>query len=344
MGMSTSKGFAASSSGTVGDALRPLITLCLSLALVPVPARGQEREKNPQAPIGTLKASVDLVNVYVVVREKKGHLVSNLNKEDFEVTEDNVPQEIRYFARATDTPLTLGLLIDTSPSQERVLAVEKEAGKEFIRDVLRPKDLAFVLHFDLEAELLQDFTGDPRLLSRGLDEAVINGGGQGPVPSTFPGTGGGATHLHDAVYLASAELMKNEIGRKVLILLTDGEDQGSRMKINAALEAAQKSDVILYSLAVIDRPFYRGQSRGFSGDSVLKKYSQETGGEVMEVKRAKDTAAAFRQIADELRTQYYLSYAPSNTRHDGAFRKVRVRVRQGDYKIQARRGYYAPKD
>jgi VWFA-related protein len=240
----------------------------------------------------------------------------------------------------------MGIMVDTSPSQRRVLPVEQEQAKAFLDQVLRPKDLAFVLHFDIEVELLQDFTSDRQRLARAIDETVINGGGGGgPLPTTFPTSGsGGATHLYDAVYLASTELMKNEVGRKILILLTDGEDQGSKEKLSGALEAAQKSDLIIYSIDISDRMYYRMAGVGFSGDSVLTKLSEETGGRVIKVNNARDTAAAFRQIADELRTQYLLGYTPSNDRHDGSYRKIRVKANNGDYKVQARRGYYAPSD
>jgi VWFA-related protein len=324
---------------------------CFILVLMAPGAAHPEQQNTPPAadqqklppPTGqALKVSIEIVNVYAIVRAKKGRLIPNLNKEDFEVTEDNAAQEIRYFSRETDTPLTLGMMIDTSPSQQHVLPMEKEEGKRFVSQVLRPKDLAFVLHFDLDAELLQDFTSDTRLLARALDETVINGGGQGPVPSTFPTGIMGATHLYDAVYLASSQLLKNEIGRKVLILLSDGQDEGSRMKLEDALEAAQKADVIIYSVDISDRMFYRGQGVNFIGDSVLRKLSEETGGRVIEVRRQKDTSAAFEEIANELRTQYLIGYTPSNTRHDGSYRKIRVHVPQGDCKVQARRGYYAP--
>lgn len=318
--------------------------LCLCFLWVAGPEAAEQEQKQPPAPSGgTLKVSVDIVNVYAVVRGKKGRLIPDLSKEDFQVTEDDVPQDIRYFARQTDTPLTLGLLIDTSPSQQHVLGLEKEEGKRFIAQVLRPKDLAFVLHFDLEVELLQDFTGSASLLSRALDEAVINGGGQGPTPGTYPGSNAPCcTYLYDAVYLASSQQLKNEIGRKVLILLTDGQDEGSKTKLNEALEAAQKADVITYAINVSDRGFYFGQGVGYSGDSVLKKLSEDTGGRVVDVKHQKDMAAAFEEIANELRTQYTLGYSPTKTKHDGTFRRIRVRTRQGDYKVQARRGYYAP--
>jgi VWFA-related protein len=320
----------------------PRVVCWASLLLLASPgAAAQQKEQLPSGP--TLKVSTEVVNVYAVVEDRKKHLVPQLNKQDFEILEDKSPQEIRYFSLATDTPLTIGILVDTSPSQERVLGVEKQEAKAFLDQVLRPKDLAFVLHFDVEVELLQDFTSDRRLLARAIDETVIGGGGRGVLPAPLPtGGSGGATHLYDAVYLAANELMKNEVGRKVLILLTDGEDQGSRVKLNTALEAAQKTDLILYSVAIIDRAFYWGHVVGFSGDSVLKKFSEETGGRVIEVNRARDTSAAFQQIAEELRTQYLLGYTPTNTRRDGSFRKIQVRVRNGDYKVQARHGYYAP--
>ena len=184
-----------------------------------------------------------------------------------------------------------------------------------------------------------------RLLASAIDETVINGGGQGPRPGPMPGPGIGGTHLFDAVYLAANDLMKNEIGRKVLILLTDGGDQGSRMKLNEALEAAQKTDIIIYSVDIVDREFYGGRSGGlgFSGDAVLKKLSEESGGRVIRVSnKAGETALAFEELARELRTQYSLGYTPTNEKRDGSFRKIRVQVQRGDYKVQARRGYYAP--
>ncbi|HME01267.1 MAG TPA: VWA domain-containing protein [Terriglobia bacterium] len=307
------------------------------------PAPGAQQDQKPLPPPGQpLKVSIEVVNVYAVVQEKKGHLVPDLNKDDFEITEDNVPQQVKYFSRQTDTPLTLGMMVDTSPSQERVLPTEQEQAKAFLNQVLRPKDLAFVLHFDLEVELLQDFTADLQRLTHAIDETVINGGGQGPSPSTFPGANIGGTHLYDAVWLAANELLKNEVGRKVLILMTDGEDQGSREKLSSGLEAAQRSDVIIYSVEISDQSFYHTRGMGYGGDSVLRKLSEETGGRVVPVKNAGETAAAFQQIARELRTQYLLGYTSTNTKHDGTYRKIRVEVKSGNYKIQTRRGYYAP--
>jgi VWFA-related protein len=318
----------------------PLLMLGILLGATPA-ARSQQNPPASQPPT-TLKVSTEVVNVLTIVKDKKGHLIPDINKEDFELTEDNTPQEIRYFSKQVDTPLTLGIMVDTSPSQQRVLPVEQEEAKAFIAQVIKPKDLAFVLHFDVEVELLQDFTGDKRMLSKAIDETVINGGGGGVLPGPFPTSNLGGTHLYDAVYLAANELLKNEVGRKVIILLTDGEDQGSREKLQAALEAAQKSDLIIYSIEISDRMFYASMGAFYGGDSALQKLSADTGGRVIRVDKQRDVSKAFQEIADELRTQYLLGYTPTNTRHDGAFRRLKVIVRDGGEKAQARRGYYAP--
>jgi VWFA-related protein len=318
------------------------IICSLGVLLLAASAAGAQEGQELPAPGGTLKVTTEVVNVYAVVRQKNGRLIPDLNKGDFLLTEDQKPQDIRYFSRETDTPLTMGIMVDTSPSQERVLEVEKSEAEAFLRDVMRPKDLTFVLHFDVEVELLQDFTADLHRLDKAIDETEINGGGY-RTPGTFPsGDSGGATHLYDAVYLAARELLKSEVGRKVLILLTDGEDQGSRVKLEAALQAAQKSDVIIYSVEISDRAFYYRHGLGYAGDSVLHKLSDETGGRVIPANNAKDTSKAFQQIADELRTQYLLGYTPTNTKLDGTFRKIEVKVHAADAKVITRRGYYAP--
>jgi len=321
---------------TVAGCLELLMTGGLTLA-------AQQKVPPAEAP-STLKVSTEVVNVLAVVKDKKGHLVPDLQRKDFEIWEDNKPQDLRYFSRETDTPLTLGLLVDTSASQGRVLPQEQEEAKAFLRQILRAKDLAFVLHFDLDVELLQDFTDDLPRLNRAIDETEINSGGGGVLPGPFPGQAVGGTHLYDAVYLASKELMKDQIGRKVLILLTDGEDQGSKETLEQALEAAQKADLIVYSLAVIDRFFYERHMMVFYGESVLRKLSEQTGGRVIRASRREELAAAFQQLAEELRTEYLLGYTSTNTRRDGSFRRITVKTADGNYRIQTRRGYYAPSE
>ncbi|MFZ0963140.1 MAG: VWA domain-containing protein [Terriglobia bacterium] len=336
--MHNSQAFSLHHLRTMRDFVCSLCILLLAASF----AVAQERQE-PPPPRTTLKATTEVVNVYAVVRQKNGRLVPDLNKDDFILEEDQQPQVIKYFSKETDTPLTMGILVDTSPSQERVLQVEQTEAESFLREVMRPKDLTFVLHFDVEVELLQDFTSDLHRLDKAIDETEINGGGV-RTTGTFPsGDSGGATHLYDAVYLSAGELLKNEIGRKVLILLTDGEDQGSEVKLETALEAAQKADIIIYSIDISDRAFYSRHGLGYGGEGVLHKLSDETGGRVIQANNRKDTSAAFDQIANELRAQYLLGYTPTNTKLDGTFRKISVKVRTGDVKVNARRGYYAPR-
>lgn len=313
--------------------------LTLSAVVTLFPQSANPPSNSPQG--ATLKVSVNVVNVYAVVREKQ-RLVPDLSRDDFELTEDDLPQQIRYFSRQTETPLTLVLAVDTSPSQQRVLAGEQQAAKQFATEVLRPKDEFAVLHFDLEVELLQDFTSDLQYLTRAIDETEINGGGSGPVSTTFPNSRACCTHLYDAVYLASSQMLKNEAGRKVIILVTDGQDEGSLETLDRSLEAAQEADVIIYSILLVDRGAYGGIGFGYSGESALSKLSTETGGRVIRADNPRNTSQAFQEIAGELRTQYLLGYTPSNNKNDGTFRRIRVRVKQGHYDVQARRGYYAP--
>src|SRR5205823_3630864 len=205
-----------------------------------------------------------------------------------ELAEDGQKQTIKYFAAETDLPLTLGILVDTSGSQERVLPMEQDVGARFLKQILRDKDLAFLINFDIDVELDQDFTNSTRELRAGLDKMKINTGGpsggspgigQGPIPITHPR----GTLLYDAIYLAADEKLKHEVGRKAIIILTDGEDQGSRLKIRDAIEAAQKADTICYVLLIADRGFYGGVGMGYSGDRDMKKLTEESGGRVIDV-------------------------------------------------------------
>lgn len=295
-------------------------------------------EQLPEAP--PIRVAVDVVNVLATVKDSKGRLVNDLNKEDFTIYEEGQPQELRYFSRESSLPLTLGILVDTSVSQERVLGIEQEAATEFLSRVLRSKDLAFVISFDVNVDLLYDFTNEVSALDNAIRRTRINApSGRGPIAQ-----GPRGTRLYDAVYLASHDKLASEVGRKAIILLTDGEDAGSELKIADALEAAQRSDTIIYAIAVIDRAFYFYRGVGFIGESVLKKMTEETGGRVIVVNRAKDLDKAFAEIADELRSQYSLGYTPANTRHDGTFRKLKIKLARDGLRVQARHGYYAPRD
>jgi len=317
------------------------IVAAVLLTVLPRAATPSQEDQQPVPNSGQiLKVSVNVVNVYAVVRDHK-RLVPDLTQGDFVVTEDNVPQQLKYFSKQTDTPLTLVLAVDTSPSQQRVLPAEQVASKQFLNEVLRPKDAFAVLHFDVEVELLQDFTSSSQYLTHAIDETETNGGGAGPLPGTFPTTGGG-THLYDAVYLASHDMLRNEAGRKVIILVTDGEDEGSRETLDNSLVAAQKADVIIYSILLADREFYARAGMGYGGESALHKLSGETGGRVIRADNPRNTSEAFQEIAAELRTQYLLGYTPTNKKADGTFRHIKVTTNQGHYEVQTRRGYYAP--
>jgi VWFA-related protein len=290
----------------------------------------------------TFKAQVNVVNLFFNVKDKHGMLIPNLTKDDFTVMEDGKPQTVKYFSAESNQPLTLGIMIDTSASQTRVLGIEQESCAEFLHSVLRDKDLAFVINFDVDVDLDQDFTNNVRDLTRALNKMEINAGmgggppglGGGPVPTTPRGT-----LLYDAIYLGANEKLKNEVGRKAMIIFTDGEDQGSRLRIQDAIEAAQKADTICYVILIADRGFYGGF--GYSGDFDMRKLAEQTGGRVIEVgNKQEKLKAAFDQIQSELRSQYNIGYSPSNTKLDGSYRKIQIHTK-GDYKVQARQGYYA---
>ena len=290
----------------------------------------------------TFKAEVNVVNVFYNVKDKHGMLIPGLTKDDFQVFEDGKPQNVKYFSAESNQPLTLGIMIDTSASQTRVLDLEQEACAAFLKAVLRDKDLAFVINFDVDVDLDQDFTNNIRDLAHALNKMQINAGmGGGP-----PGLGGGpvptaprGTLLYDAIYLGADEKLKNEVGRKAMIIFTDGEDQGSRLRVQDAIEAAQKADTICYVILIADRGFYGGF--GYSGDSDMHKLAEATGGRVIEVGNKQEKLnPAFDQIQNELRSQYNIGYTPSNTKLDGSYRKIQIKTK-GDYKVQARQGYYA---
>jgi VWFA-related protein len=261
--------------------------------------------------------------------------VAGLDQADFKVFEDGKEQAIRYFTREANLPLTIGMLIDVSGSMGSLIPAEQRAGGEFFETVLRKDDLAFIISFGKDADLLQDATGSPRLLQRGLDELKPNirvgGITPGPVPTAASQAG---TVLYDAVFLAADERLRRETGRKVIVLITDGEDTGSRVTLQKAIEAAQKADAIIYGILYTD-PRY-GSNAG-----VLKRMAEETGGRMFEIGRNTSLQNIFQQIQDEMRTQYSISYSPGNAVRDGSYRKLEIRPVNKDNKVQARKGYYA---
>ena len=291
-----------------------------------------------------IKVDVNLVNVLCTVRGKNNGLIGNLEKGDFHLLEDGKEQEIKYFTRETDLPLTIGLLVDVSGSQERLIDTERRAASAFFRSVLRPKDLAFLISFGKDSELLQDSTSSPKLLEDGLKELRLNvpigGLHPGPVPTQQNQAG---TVLWDAVYLAANERLRSEAGRKVIVVITDGVDTGSKKTREQAIHEAQLADTVVYSIYYVDAGAYGYGAFGFggSGEGELKKMSDETGGRVLKVDRKNSLDDIFREIQDEMRSQYAIAYTPTNPKKDGSYRKLDFRMSNKDYKVQARKGYYA---
>lgn len=313
-----------------------LLVPCLSAQAPPKPA--PEDDQGP-----TIKVDVDLVNVFFSVREKKGTYVSNLSKDDLEVTEDGKPQTIKFFTRETDLPLTIGLLVDVSASQGALIEEERSASYKFLAQVLRKKDEAFIISFGVDSELLQDFTNSPGLLRQGLDGLRLNAGvsGMSPTGSPLPGSGRG-TVLYEAVWLAAKDKLRSEVGRKAIIVITDGNDVGSRIKIEKAIEEAQRSDAIIYSILFEDPRYTSMMFGGSSGEGPMKRMAEETGGRVFRVDRRNRLEDIYNIIQQEMRSQYAIGYASTNQAKDGTFRKLEIRSKNRDQKVQVRKGYYAP--
>ena len=323
-------------------------------------------------------ADVKVVNVFATVRDGKGKIVQNLTKDDFALSEDGRPQVIKYFSRESNLPLTLGLMVDTSMSQRRVLGEERTASQRFFQQVLgEDKDQAFVIHFDREVELLQDLTSSRKELDAALAQLELpqeqrqqrpqRGGWGGPGAgrgSGGRGSGGrgpgGGTSLYDSVLLASDELMKKQSGRKALIMLTDGVDNGSKVSLSSAIESAQRADTLVYSILFADRDAYGGfggmggggmggrrgrggpprrqQEEHPDGKKILQRLSKETGGSFFEVSKKLTIEKIYDQIQEELRNQYSLGYTPDA---GTGYRKIQLTVKQNGLSVQTRDGYYA---
>ncbi len=297
-------------------------------------------------------------------------MVKDLTQDDFQLDEDGKPQTIRYFSRETDLPLTLGLLVDTSGSERNVLPSERTASLRFFDKVMREdKDLAFVIHFDFQVELLQDLTGSKADLRKSLDQLEIGGGGRqlqrrGGGGGGYPGGGGGypgggrsggggghrgGTALYDAVFLGSDELMKKQQGRKALIVLSDGMDNGSKVSLEKAVESAQRSDTLVYSILFEDpngNVGFGGHGRmgggrrgGEDGRKVLQRLSRETGGRYFEVSKNLPIDKVYESLEEELRSQYSIGYTPdSKTSTD--YRRIHLATKQKTLVVQTREGYY----
>jgi VWFA-related protein len=339
--------------------------------------QSQPELKRPQEAQPKIAVEVKTVNVLATVRDKHGKILPNLTKDDFQLDEDGRPQTINYFAHESDLPLRLGLLVDTSLSQRRLIDQERSASYSFLDHLLREdKDLAFVIHFDHEVELLQEFTPSrPKLQaalqtlqmpqfdsggggSRGGGGAGNGGGGGG---GRGRGSRGGGTLLYDAVFLASDELMSKQQGRKALIILSDGVDHGSKETMAEAIATAQRADTIIYSILFADeeensRPggFGMGGHGGYGGGhggrfppqeqrpdgkKILEQISKETGGRMFKVSKKETVEAIYAEIEEDLRNQYSLAYTPDKGNTVG-YHKIHLVAKPKDLVVQARDGYY----
>lgn len=321
-------------------------------------------QEPPPLPETTFSTAVSVVSVLASVRDKQGKVVTSLKQEDFMLAENGRPQTIQYFSRETDLPLTLGLLVDTSLSQRRVLSEEKDASFRFLDQVLRPeKDQTFVIHFDHDTELLQDLTSSRTDLRRALDDLALPTGSRPQLRRGGTSPGGGSaiqgigTTLYDAIYLAGNELMKKQQGRKALVLLTDGVDFGSKTSLDEAIRAAQRSDTLVYSILFTDTEAYGLQKHPLiarrmekrigggsvphaDGKKVLQQISRETGGGFYEVSRKESIDDIYRRIQEELRNQYSLGYVPDRGSTGNGYRRIALTTKRSGLTVQAREGYY----
>ncbi len=274
-----------------------------------------------------IKVNVDVVNVLCTVHDHRGALIRDLKQDDFKIFEDGRPQQIRYFAQDTDLPLTVALLLDVSGSVRWFVEDEKRTAAKFLEQVLRPDDHALLVGFSSTIVLWQDLTSSPRLLGEAL-QRLKSIPFKGLPPLGFPMP---STLLYEAVQKTALGKLKPLSGRKVLIVISDGLDNGSPVHLDSVMEAVQTTNTIVYGICF---------ESGFSGCSFLKNISDPTGGRTFRVKKI-PVAEIFATIQQEMRSQYALGYVSTNRAHDGTFRKLQVRILPKGLHVAARKGYYA---
>lgn len=311
----------------------------------------QEQKQSQQRPpkkdeVETIKIGTQLVNVLFSVQDKQNRYINDLKEEDVQILENGQPQEIFAFKKEFDLPLTMAILVDVSGSEQYTLPLLKDAGGRFVDSVIRfGKDTAAVIKFEGEPTIMQDLTSNPARVRRGLDDIEFvapppSGVFGGATPPINGGSRQGGTSMYDAIVATSADMLARQPGRKTIILISDGDDTTSRMKIGDAIDEALKSEVVVYAIGIGDRGRY-GVDEG-----TLKKICEATGGRAVFPKSNRDLEEAFSQLERDLRQQYLLAYEPKNDTADGAFRKIEIRLptrNVKDLKIRHRKGYYAPK-
>jgi VWFA-related protein len=309
--------------------------------------------------------TVKVVSLLATVRNTKGQVVTDLTQEDFVLDEDGKPQTIKYFSRESNLPLTVGLVVDTSLSVRNVLPAERTASSRFFDKVMREdKDSAFVIHFDAEAELLQDLTNSKADLRKSIDQLEVGNSRlqrRAPGPDhgndRFPGPprhGGSGTVLCDAVFLSADEILKKQQGRKAIVVLSDGVDNGSRLSLSSAIESAQRADILVYTILFEDSNFNAGGlgGRGHKGGGggprferedgkkVLQRLSRETGGRYFEVSKHLPIDKVYESLDEELRSQYSIGYTAPVGGLPNDFRRINLTTKQKSLTVQTREGYY----
>jgi len=282
----------------------------------------------------TFSTEVKVVNVFATVRDKSGRIISNLEKNEFTLLEDGKPQTIRYFSQESDLPLTIGLLVDTSLSQTRVLEDERGASYRFLDQVLREKtDKGVIVQFDQAVVIRQGLTTSHKDLQDTL--SVLDS------PTAEQARNGSGTLLYDAVRTASIQVMRSVQGRKAFIALTDGVDFGSTISLTDAIESAQRAGTLVYCILFSDESYYGGISFGSRGKGVLKRLASETGGGYFEVSKTRSIGQIYDAIQEELRNQYSLGFVSDQPVVHSAFRKIQLKTKQKGLIVQATDRYYA---
>jgi len=353
--------------------MRRAFIACMTTVLLAGPQRGAGLSQNQSpssAPQGEVRSEVDLVSVYFTVRNDKKQLVSDLPQDTFRVAEDGQPQTIKFFAHHSDVVLNVGVLLDTGTRMDWLLDEEGHAASLFLRHVVRPSDLGFVVSYAASVNTLQLPTSDMPLLQASVRRIPSGGGevspapeGTGAVPEIGVGAGGTVgingkpvqmnrvARLYDAIQFSAEHYLQGEVGRKAVVVVALSGDAKSQTKLEEALETLLENDVIAYVLQIYDAPHRHDghdncdvihtYARDEHGEYVLKKLAEATGGRMLEVKGMDRIDDALDEISEELHHQYSLGYYPANKQWDGKFRKIQITTAGEAYKVSARRGYYA---
>jgi Ca-activated chloride channel homolog len=295
----------------------------------------------PQQPI---QVAVNLANVAFTARDSRGALVNNLSKDDVEVFEDAVPQKISFFAKSTDVPLTLGLIVDASGSQEHFSKKHEHDLEVFLKDVLGPKDRVFLVGFGNHIRLISDFSQSGQEIIERMKAFEHRDKGKGK-QLRFPELGpieerDLGTAFYDSIYYSVMEKLKGETGRRALLVFSDGEDNSSSHDMMTTIEAAQGENVLVYAIRYTEKEHGRLTARNKYGTSVMDRFARETGGAHIDAETT-DPHTYFLQIAEELRTSYELAYYPTNSEKDETFRKIVIRPKQAGVKIRTKTGYFS---